>query len=88
MTVQADNDANTSPPGNGEENFRKAKRRIYKLDPTDVAIGNFHISMNKNMKNVDAISLLEHMLEIRNDTSLSSKEKTARVQELVNKTQV
>ena len=81
MPEEKTKDASTTEKDN------KNKRGMYKLDPTDTVIGDFHISINKDMASVDAASLLKKMYAIRNNTSLTTEEKAARVQQIVNNLQ-
>jgi hypothetical protein len=87
----ASNTHNADERGNTHNNgskARKGKRNIYKLDPTDVIIGDFHITMNSSLGKVDAVSLLEKLHDIRNDSSLTSEEKADKVQQLINNLQI
>lgn len=72
-----------------EKNHEGSKKKnIYRTDPTDITIGDFHITINRNIEKIDAISLLKQMYHIRNDSSLTMEQKTDKVQQLLKDIQI
>ena len=58
-------------------------KKTYKIDPTDVTIGDYNIKINKNINTINGMDLLQQLYTLHNDTSLSKQEKTARLEELL-----
>lgn len=60
------------------------KKHFCKVNPSNVSIGNFKIKINENAyNNSNHINILEELVLLRNDTSLSKDEKDARIKKLL-----
>ena len=88
MSEEFGKQSGNTQPGDGSSGKKGKKsggKKCYKgrIDPTHATIGNFDISINKDVFSIDAFKLLEQLCLLRDDTSMSKEEKTEKMKELL-----
>ncbi len=66
------------------EGTRQEEKNIHSIDPMDITIENFHITINPDADRVDVFDLLEKLYQLRHDESLTREEKIAKAQQIIN----
>lgn len=66
------------------EGTRQEEKHIHSIDPMDITIENFHITINPDADRVDVFDLLEKLYQLRHDESLTREEKIAKAQQIIN----
>ena len=66
------------------EGTRQEEKHIHSIDPMDITIENFHITINPDADRVDVFDLLEKLYQLRYDESLTREEKIAKAQQIIN----
>ncbi|MBZ4645619.1 MAG: hypothetical protein PWR27_1912 [Petroclostridium sp.] len=83
MSEESQRQADDIKVENGIEPNKK-KDKKYKIDPTEVTIGDFNIKMNKDIGNIDPLKLLMKMHQLRIDKTLTNEEKAEKLKQMLN----
>lgn len=73
---------NSEEAGNKKGSRNKRNFR-YKIDPTNMTIGDFNIQINGDSSCTDAIKLLEQMYLLRSNDTLTSQERADRLKKIL-----